>query len=117
MVRGILKKMRHKNHLQTFANALNPNAVKGNKSKFFNSVLTELSKQMFKNEEFSEEDDDLDETESPRSRRVSRFNNILTPDYANKDLNIHERLHLNSPLYSSTKAQTNRSRQCCCRDK
>jgi hypothetical protein len=114
MVRGIIKKMRHENHLQTFASALNPHAVKGNKSKFFNSVLTELSKQMFKSEEFSEEDEDLDETESPKSRRISRFNSILTPDYANKDLSIHERLHLNSPFYSSTKAYTNKSRQCSC---
>lgn len=48
LVRSTIKRMRHQNHLYTFANATDPDATKGNKVKLFNAILNELGSEMFK---------------------------------------------------------------------
>lgn len=80
LVRGVIKKMRHDNHLSAFARAFQGKTTKGNNSKFFSSVLTELGKGMFKSDEGSD-DEDYEDTEPINPVKSPRKVQVLTPKY------------------------------------
>jgi hypothetical protein len=103
MVRETIKKMRLNSHLNTMTHISDPDATKGLKLKFLDTVLSELGREMFKTEEeeAQEEQDYDDEEEKTNAREMSMTHNSSI--HANDDLSVLNRNTLKPTAVNATK--------------